>query len=43
MWRTLFFVLLWMGAGFAFTELTAYSLQYWRLSVHPHQAATGLR
>jgi hypothetical protein len=40
MWRTLIFVLLWMGAGFAFTELTAYGLQYWRLAAHS-QTATG--
>jgi RsiW-degrading membrane proteinase PrsW (M82 family) len=40
MWRTLIFVLLWMGAGFAFTELAAYGLQYWRLN-EQSQTATG--
>jgi hypothetical protein len=40
MWRTLIVVLLWMGAGFAFTELAAYGLQYWRLNTQS-RTATG--
>jgi hypothetical protein len=39
MWRTLLFTALWMGAGLAFTELTAYGLQYWRLSAAQHEAS----
>ena len=38
MWRTLIFVLLWMGAGLAITELTAYGLQYWPLNAQSQTA-----
>jgi hypothetical protein len=39
MWRTFFFVLLWMGAGLALTELTAYGLHAW----HPGPGTAAAR